>query len=145
MPNGLSAFKPGPIKWHPAGDAPCGQEANIRGIETTLKEMKDIQSRTVSALEEIARQGATIVSIDRRQEKADKCFENIFPRLIEVEKWIANHEGQGKILDENRKWWNDLKSKMAPQSVAIVLFIVYVIDQFDIARDLLSYWKEFVR
>ena len=130
----------------------CSQEAAIKSIEAslnnnekTLAEMKEIQARIVTALEDIARQGATIISMDKRMDKAEKCFENLFPRIVEIEKWIANQKGRDERLDEERKWWNSLKAKLAPQSVAIILFIVYVVDQFDVSSHILTAWKVFTK
>lgn len=147
----------------------CIQKENISSINNTLKYFQEAEARRerreermLDAMEDIAAQGATIVNIEHRTTKLEKDVTDAFgvirglsdrmalsddldyveKRVKNIELVQAHDKGKTKVEMRNVRFWDEVKRKTAPYAVGMVLFVIYLLDRFNVGVKLAQLWKE---
>lgn len=127
----------------------CPQKPVIDRIEGTLDRLEKHGERTALALEQIAGQGATQLAHSDKLIEHTKQIDILFDkdrdkddRLRIIELARAKHLGAEAVHKRESAFWERVKATLAPYTLAIFIFIVYVIDKYNITDWVHKIWKE---
>lgn len=145
----------------------CGQTQTFAQIEATLRRLDAHGERTAVALEHIAEQGAMVAGHEKRLDKHDLDFREMFNRINdqsrlekveakvhELEKKLAGEEAaeeleaqiQARIEADDtikKKFWTDVKVRMITPATAVLFFAIWLIDKWDLVLKLKMLMAEF--
>lgn len=136
--------------------AECPQNPTLDHIMTTLTRLDAHGERTARALEAIAAQSVAVEGHEKRLDKHDQDFRELFSRVndqvrierveervFELEKKHAREDGADEVIEEQKKFWTGVKTQLTPYAPAAVFFVFYLLDRFGIFLKALELWKEF--
>lgn len=136
--------------------AECPQNPTLEHIVKTLDRFALQGERTASALEEIAAQGVAVANHEKRLDKHDLDFRELFSRVNDqarldmVESRVASLElkhakeaGIEEVEVEQKKFWAGIKTQLVPYIPMLALFTLYVLDRFGLVLKVLELWQKF--
>jgi len=136
--------------------ADCPQNPTLDHIMKSLDRFATQGERTATALEEIAAQSVAVANHEKRLDKHDLDFRELFSRvndekrLASVEERVADLEmkhakeaGAVEVETEQKKFWAGVKTQMAPYLPFAIFLALYVLDQHGLVLKVLELWNKF--
>jgi hypothetical protein len=127
----------------------CPQAPTIATINEAIKRvdergerMEAHGERTAIALEEIARQGVMVQNHERRIEKNETDIDNLGEKVRQIERRHDIDHGKEEVLGERKKFWTDVKVKLAGPMMGGVFFAFWLIDRFNVLQKTMKLWRE---
>jgi hypothetical protein len=120
----------------------CSQGPTLEYIKESIGDLKNSTKRTADALEILAAQGAMVAGLQKDVGRHESYFEEIFPRLREIENREAKESGAKEVIVEKRKFVDQVKANLSAYVVGAFFLGIFIIDKFNIAQKLSAAWKE---
>lgn len=110
--------------------------------QPTLTHLVQLGERTASALEQIAEQGAMVMSHEKRLDKMDLNVNELYSRVRKVELKHAEEAGIEKVEDVRTKFWTEVKLRLLPSVLAGIFFLCWVFDKWGVVEKIVNLWNE---
>ena len=114
-----------------------------------ILDMKTLLGRVAVALEDIAAQGATVASHEKRLDKHDTNVTDLYNRttalkddIAKINERHAREAGAEEVKTESRKFWQQVKIALTPKMLSLAIFAIYLVDRLNIGGKLAKLWKE---
>lgn len=135
---------------------PCKQGERLATLETILEQMADTLSeqkalgvKTYEVLADLSEQGAEIRSLTSRSDKAEKDIEEAFKSIRKIDRRHAEEDGMNKvearIEERQQKFWDGIKSQFTEKALIGMLFIMWLLDKYNVPQSVHALWKEFIK
>lgn len=145
---------------HPLED--CPHNETFMHISATLKRLDRHTERSAIAMEEMAAQGAILKNHEVRMEKQDKDIGEAFSRIriledttVSVEDFDkvrhkvskmelqhAKEYGADEVIEKQQEFWSGVKQQVTANALMGMLFIIWLVDKFNVAQAIAKLWKE---
>ena len=114
-----------------------------------ISDMKQLLARVAVALEDIAAQGVSVASHEKRLDGHDKNVIDLYnlvrglrDDISAIQTKHAREDGAEEVIEEQKSFWRDIKKQLTPFAVGGGMFIFYLLDRFDVVQHLTKWWKE---
>lgn len=141
----------------------CPHNPTFDAFGKTLDRLEGHAARQADAMEDIAKNTVIIETHEKRLDKHDQDFREVFGRVRILEnekaekcdvdflrqKVTANEikhaaeNGAKKVQDRNKRFWDAIRVELSSKAVFFILMTMWVIDKYNILQLLLSWFKEF--
>jgi hypothetical protein len=125
---------------HPIED--CPHNPTFMHISKTLDRLDSHTERAAIAMEEMAAQGAILANHEARLNKHDLDLREVFGRVRIVENFQSKEEGAEEVVEKQQKFWDGVKQQVTPYALIGAVFIIYLLDKFNVSIFLAKVWKE---
>lgn len=120
----------------------CPQNPTIGRIEDTLSRLDAHGERTAVALETIAAQGILVSQHEKRLDKHDEHFNELFTRVRKVELKDAKDLGAKTVENKSNRFWDQIKTNLVPYVIGSVFLFFYTMDKYDVFQKIAKIYKE---
>jgi uncharacterized coiled-coil protein SlyX len=134
----------------------CIQVQTFEQIQATLRRLDAHGERTAVALEQIAQQGAMVAGHEKRLDKHDKDFQELFSRVNDptwkerteqrvtaLELKLAKDEGAEEVVEKHEKFWTEVRLKLVTPIVTVAFLALWLADRTGTITKLVALWREF--
>ena len=140
----------------------CPHNPTFEHFGKTLERLESHAERQALAMEEIARNSAITESHEKRLDKVDHDFRELFgrvrimenkkadqshvvaidDRVRTIETVHATESGSKKVVEEQTKFWDGVKQQVTPFALSGFIFLIWLMDRFNVPVSLGKLWKE---
>jgi uncharacterized coiled-coil protein SlyX len=140
----------------------CPQKTTFEHFGKTLDRLESHAVRQAEAMEEIARNSIMTESHEKRLDKNDHDLSELYGRVRIIEMKKANlsdvaaqdmrlrtleldhaiESGAEEVVESRQKFWDGVKQQITPHAVIGMIFIIWLLDKFNIPVALAKLWKE---
>jgi hypothetical protein len=143
--------------------ADCPQAATLQHHTDTMGHHGEIldrlerhSERQTLALEQIAEQGAIVKTHEKRIDRHDVMFDEIFRkargcasdidtvshRVSVIELTHATEAGESRAEIDGSKFWDNVKIQLVPCVLVTILYLLWLIDKFGVIENIVKYFRE---
>lgn len=120
----------------------CPHNPTFVHIAKMLDRLDAHTERAAIAMEEMAKQGAIVNNHEARLNKHDLDFREAFRRIQVTELYQAKEKGAEAVIEKQTKFWDGVKQQVTPFALSGFIFIIWLLDKFNVPVSLGKLWKE---